>query len=112
MPANLGSIEYQHPNFGIFSGSRVCPRDANAVNEAFLRQLSGQQRGTSAFLTPNDDLVHPIAILGSVQNLFCEIDKYARVAQSQYNLGRTSIKQTLKPAGPLPSPEFPPKWIL
>lgn len=47
-----------------------------------------------------------------VQNLFCETDKYARVAHPQYNLGRTSIKQTLKPAGPLPSPEFPPKWNL
>jgi Ca-activated chloride channel family protein len=37
----------------------------HAVNEAFLRQLSGQQRGTSVFLTPNDDLLRPIAILGS-----------------------------------------------
>src|SRR5260221_5665035 len=37
----------------------------HAVNEAFLRQLSGQQRGTSVFLTPNDDLIRPVAILGS-----------------------------------------------
>jgi Ca-activated chloride channel family protein len=37
----------------------------HTVNEAFLRQLSGQQRGTSVFLTPNDDLVRPVAILGS-----------------------------------------------
>ena len=37
----------------------------HAVNEAFLRQLAGQQRGTCVFLTPNDDLVRPIAILGS-----------------------------------------------
>jgi Ca-activated chloride channel family protein len=37
----------------------------HAVNEAFLRQLSGQRRGTSVFLTPNDNLVRPIAILGS-----------------------------------------------
>ena len=37
----------------------------HAVNEAFLRHLSGQQRGTSVFLTPNDNLVRPIAILGS-----------------------------------------------
>jgi Ca-activated chloride channel family protein len=37
----------------------------HAVNEAFLRQLSGQQRATSVFLTPNDNLVRPIAILGS-----------------------------------------------
>src|SRR6516162_2617345 len=37
----------------------------HAVNEAFLRQLSGQQRGTSVFLTPNGNLVRAIAILGS-----------------------------------------------
>ena len=35
------------------------------VNEAFLRQLTRQQRGTSVLLSPNDDLVRPIAILGS-----------------------------------------------
>ena len=40
----------------------------HAVNEAFLRQLAGQQRGTSVLLTPNDDLVRPIAILGSRLN--------------------------------------------
>ena len=40
----------------------------HAVNEAFLRQLAAQQRGTSVFLTPNDDLVRPIAILGSRLN--------------------------------------------
>ena len=40
----------------------------HAVNEAFLRQLAGQQRGTTVFLTPNDDLVRPVAILGSRLN--------------------------------------------
>ena len=40
----------------------------HAVNEAFLRQLAGQQRGPSVFLTQNDDLVRPIAILGSRLN--------------------------------------------
>jgi hypothetical protein len=37
----------------------------HAVNEAFPSQLSGQQQGTSVFLTPNDDLVRSVAILGS-----------------------------------------------
>ena len=37
----------------------------DAVNEAFLRELAGKQRGTSTFLTPNDDLVRPIGVLGS-----------------------------------------------
>jgi len=48
------------------------------------------------------------------QNLFCEIDKVARVAHPQFTLpgGRSKIKQTLQPAGPLPEPFFPPKWNL
>jgi Ca-activated chloride channel homolog len=37
----------------------------HAVNEAFLRQLARQQRGTSVLLSPNDDRVRPVAILGS-----------------------------------------------
>jgi alpha-glutamyl/putrescinyl thymine pyrophosphorylase clade 1 len=59
----------------------------------------------------------PVRLLGKrrlhaidCQNLFCETDKYARVAHPQFNLKRTEIKQTLKPAGPLPPPFFPPKW--
>ena len=49
-----------------------------------------------------------------IQNLFCEISKYARVAHpDQLGVaGRTRIKQTFKPAGSLPSPYFPPKWGL
>jgi hypothetical protein len=47
------------------------------------------------------------------QNLFCEVDKYARVAHPQFNLKPGArIKQTLKPTGPLPKPFFPPKWGL
>ncbi len=46
------------------------------------------------------------------QNLYCEIDKYARVAHPEFTLpgGRTKIKQALSPSGPLPKPFFPPKW--
>jgi hypothetical protein len=44
------------------------------------------------------------------QNLFCETDKYARVAHPQYNLQRSEIKQQFKSQGPLLPPFFPPKW--
>lgn len=48
------------------------------------------------------------------QNLFCETDKYARVAHpTRVGVGnRTRIKQQFTPAGPLPDPFFPPKWQL
>ena len=47
-------------------------------------------------------------------NLFCETDKYARIAHpSRLGVGnRTRIKQRFSPQGPLRSPAFPPKWRL
>ena len=49
-----------------------------------------------------------------VQNLFCELSKYSRVAFPDVAgvAGRTRIKQRYVPAGPLPPPFFPPKWGL
>lgn len=44
------------------------------------------------------------------QNLFCETDKYSRVAFPQLTSNRSKIKQTFTPAGPLPTPFYPPKW--
>ncbi|MBN6040065.1 nucleotide kinase domain-containing protein [Amycolatopsis sp. 195334CR] len=47
------------------------------------------------------------------QNLFCEVDKYARVAHPQIAgiSGRMRIKQQYRRASePMPDPWFPPKW--
>lgn len=47
------------------------------------------------------------------QNLFCEVDKYARVAHPGIagHSGRTRIKQIYRPASePVPPAWFPPKW--
>ena len=46
------------------------------------------------------------------QNLFCETDKYARVAHPEVTgrTGRKRIKQLFRPRGLLESPWFPPKW--
>lgn len=48
------------------------------------------------------------------QNLFCEVDKYARVAHPEFSAltGRARIKQKFSSSGDLPSPFFPPKWKL
>ena len=48
------------------------------------------------------------------QNLFCEVDKYARVRHPEA-IGasrRTQIKQRFKPKAVLPHPWYPPKWKL
>jgi hypothetical protein len=46
------------------------------------------------------------------QNLFCEVDKYARLAHPHIGglSGRTRIKRHFRPAGPLPAPVLPTKW--
>ncbi len=46
------------------------------------------------------------------QNLFCEVDKYSRVAHPEIEgiSGRTRIKQVFRPRGDMPIPFFPPKW--
>ena len=46
------------------------------------------------------------------QNLFCEVDKYARVAHPEFSVltGRARIKQKFSPTGAYPTPFFPPKW--
>ena len=48
------------------------------------------------------------------QNLFCEVDKYARVAHPDIVgiSGRQRIKQRFRPEAQGPAPMFPPKWEL
>lgn len=49
-----------------------------------------------------------------LQNCFCEIAKYARVAHPKFNLEHTRIKTLYVPdpakVESLPQPSFPPKW--
>ena len=46
------------------------------------------------------------------QNLFCEIDKYSRMAHPEFNKPgkKVRIKQRYVPGGPVERPYFPPKW--
>lgn len=44
------------------------------------------------------------------QNLFCELDKYARVRFPELRSERVRIKQRFEPQGPPPAPFYPPKW--
>ncbi len=48
------------------------------------------------------------------QNLFCEVDKYARVRHPEIAgiSGRSRIKQKFRAAGPLLAPRFPGRWGL
>lgn len=47
-----------------------------------------------------------------VQNLFCELDKYARVRFPEMKSNRHRIKARFTASGSLPQPFYPPKWKL
>ena len=46
------------------------------------------------------------------QGLFCEIDKYSRVAFPELKSSRSRIKQHFRPTGPMPPLVFPAHWGL
>lgn len=49
-----------------------------------------------------------------MQNVLCEVSKYTRVTNPEVKgrAGRKRIKQRFSTAGPLPPPQFPPKWCI
>lgn len=46
------------------------------------------------------------------QNIFCEVNKYARIVHPEFHekAGRSRIKQKLRPQSSVPAPVFPEKW--
>lgn len=72
-----------------------------------------EQEFSSRGLTFIDLWGRPLHLI-DCQNLFCEVDKYARVAHPEFSeqTGRSRIKQKYMSSGPMPRPFFPPKWKL
>lgn len=101
---------------GARSGIAKCfPDTAGLPPEAIIRWMADtQSEQLSALGFDFRDLFGRSLKLIDCQNLFCETDKYARVAHpTQPGVGnRTRIKQQFAAAGPLDAPFFPPKWGL
>jgi thymidylate kinase len=85
------------------SDAEMIRRVAEIQSEEFLR------RG----LAFRDLWGRPLQLV-DCQNLFCEVDKYARVAHPDMTSqgGRTRIKQIFHTSGRLNMPWYPPKWKL
>jgi hypothetical protein len=84
-------------------------------NEDIVRWMVDTQESQCADLGLKfDNLFGRRLKLIDCQNLFCETDKYSRVAHPEVAGigGRTRIKQEFIAAGPLQRPFFPPKWHL
>jgi hypothetical protein len=113
---NFTEMEFVVPGPGARDGLRKCFIDSAGLNEAELIRLVAdiQEQEFNRLGLEYKSLWGRRLQLIDCQNLFCEVDKYARVAHPDVSgiSGRTRIKQKFRTTGPLPSPWFPPKWGL
>lgn len=113
---NFSEDDFVQPGPGALNGLAKCfdslgdYSPAEAIEWVKDRQeLEFEKRGLQ-FRTLWGRRLHLI----DCQNLFCEVDKYSRVAHPEFNgvTDRSRIKQRFEPRGALPTPWFPPKWQL
>ncbi len=101
---------------GALDGIRKCFGPASAGREeAVIRFVVDSQEEQFARLgLPFRGLFGRRLHLIDAQNLFCEVDKYARVAHPEVRgrSGRTRIKQRFRPLAERMTTVFPPKWGL
>jgi len=112
---NFDEDDYIVPGPGCLRGIQKCVGRPVSVDQAqsVIYQMVDQQKLFFKKLG-----YEPVTLCGrrklhaiDIQNLFCEIDKYARVAHPEYKVKEAErIKQTFTLTGPLPAPFFPPKW--
>jgi hypothetical protein len=111
---DFSEMDFVIPGPGARDGLRKCFSDSAGLNEAELIRLmaDNQEREFERLGIKFQFLWGRRLQLIDCQNLFCEVDKYARVAHPDVAgiSGRTRIKQKFSPTGPLDLPWYPPKW--
>jgi len=109
-------MEFVVPGPGARDGIRKCfGRSADGIEADVIRYMADHQEEHFSRLGLRFTGLRGRRLqLIDCQNLFCEVDKYARVAHPDVRgiSGRTRIKQSFRPvAEPVPA-WFPPKWGL
>jgi hypothetical protein len=112
----FSEMDFVVPGPGARDGLRNCFTDPGGLNEPELIRLMAdlQEQEFERLGLDFQSLWGRRLQLIDCQNLFCEVDKYARVAHPQIagRTGRTRIKQKFEPT-PAPIAHFyPPKWKL
>lgn len=111
---NFDEMEFVIPGPGAIDGIRKCFTDTAGRSDAYvIRFVTERQQAEFDRLGLEFKCLWGRSLqLIDCQNLFCEVDKYARVAHPDVEgaSGRTRIKQKFRP-----SPEpidywYPPKW--
>ena len=111
---DFSEMDFVVPGPGARDGIKKCFVDRAGLNEAEIIRLmaDNQEREFERLGLSFQSLWGRPLQLIDCQNLFCEVDKYARVAHPDVAgiSGRTRIKQKFSASGDLPSPWYPPKW--
>ena len=111
---NFTEMQFVVPGPGARDGIRKCFTSLGGLSEAdIIRWVAdNQERELERLGIPFRDLWGRPLQLIDCQNLFCETDKYARLAHPEVQgiSGRTRIKQTYRPHSNPLSLWYPPKW--
>lgn len=111
---NFSEMDFVVPGPGARDGIRKCIMSLGEYSEADLIRLVADQQ-LSSFERLGINFMNlwgrPLQLI-DCQNLFCEVDKYSRVAHPEYSgvTGRTRIKQVFRAKASPISYWYPPKW--
>ena len=113
---DFSEAEFVVPGPGALDGIRKCFHDVGGLNEPEIIKFMAdrQEREFERLGLRLRSLWGRQLQLIDCQNLFCEVDKYARVGHPEVEglSGRSRIKQRFTPKPSLPAPWYPPKWDL
>ncbi len=111
---NFTEKEFVVPGPGAIDGIRKCFADTGGMSDAdVIRTVADRQEVEFERLGLEFPTLWGRRLqLIDCQNLFCEVDKYARVAHPESNgaSGRTRIKQKFRPHPDRIDYWYPPKW--
>jgi hypothetical protein len=111
---NFSENEFVVPGPGALSGVHKCfsslggLTEANIIRHVMERQEEEFEARDIKFRTLWG---RPLQLI-DCQNLFCEVDKYARIAHPEFANGRTRIKQNYRHNSEPIEYWYPPKWKL
>lgn len=111
---DFSEMDFVIPGPGARDGLRKCFKHHAGLSEPeLIKFMANHQEEEFERLNLNFNSLwgRPLQLI-DCQNLFCEVDKYSRLAHPEILgiSGRTRIKQKYVSTGPLQTPWFPPKW--
>jgi hypothetical protein len=113
---NFSEMDFVVPGPGARDGIRKCFRSLGGMSEVDVIRLTAERQEQECQrlgLRFRSLWGRPLQLI-DCQNLFCEVDKYARVAHPEAAglTGRTRIKQKFQPKRKRFDYWYPPKWKL